>query len=93
MTPKPPCPYPESIPIKGFGVMRQPNRDYEVWMEGYAKAGAEVEQIRLDERRRIQDWIDKNDVYKVVLGHYKPPLGMKWIPIQTKQINLMEDME
>ena len=48
------------------------------------------EEIRLDERRKIQKYIDENNVYQVEFGHYEPPLNMKWIVLKTHRINLEE---
>ena len=47
------------------------------------------EEIRLDEKRKIQSYIDKNNVYQVDFGHYEEPLKMKWIPLQTKKVNIL----
>ena len=49
-------------------------------------------EIRLDERQKIQKYIDENNIYKVEFGHYELPLGMKWIPLKTKRINLEEEL-
>jgi len=48
------------------------------------------EEIRLDERQKIQKYIDENNIYQVEFGHYESPLGIKWIPLKTKRINLEE---
>ena len=48
------------------------------------------EEIRLDERKRIQQYIDGNNIYQVEFDHYEPPLGIKWIPLKTHRINLEE---
>jgi len=48
------------------------------------------DEIRLDERQRIQKYIDENNIYQVEFGHYEPPLMMKWIPLKTNRINLEE---
>jgi len=47
-------------------------------------------EIRLDERQRIQKYIDENNIYQVIFGHYEAPLGMRWIPLETKRINIVE---
>ena len=49
-------------------------------------------EIRLDERQKIQKYIDENNIYQVEFGHYEPPLMMKWIPLKTKRINLEEEI-
>ena len=48
------------------------------------------EEIRLDEKQRIQKFIDENNIYQVEFGHYELPLMMKWIPLKTHRINIME---
>ena len=47
-------------------------------------------EIRVDERKKIQRYIDANNIYQVEFGHYEPPLGMKWIPLKTYRIKLEE---
>ena len=47
-------------------------------------------EIRLDERQKIQRYIDENNIYQVEFGHYEPPLMMKWIVLKTHRINLEE---
>ena len=44
------------------------------------------EVMRLDERKKIQRWIDTNDVYKVIWEHYDD-CG-NWIPLRTERINI-----
>ena len=51
------------------------------------------EEIRLDERQKIQRYIDESNIYQVEFGHYEPPLGMKWTPLKTHRINILEDLE
>jgi len=51
------------------------------------------EEIRLDERQKIQKYIDENNVYQVEFGHYEPPLMMKWIPLKTNRINILETLK
>ena len=48
------------------------------------------DEIRLDEWRKIQKYINENNIYQVEFGHYEPPLMMKWIPLKTNRINLEE---
>ena len=48
------------------------------------------EEIRADERQKMQKYIDENNIYQVEFGHYEPPLMMKWIPLKTKRIKLEE---
>jgi hypothetical protein len=36
---------------------------------------------------KVQKYIDDNNVYQVVFEHYE---GIKWIPIQTKKVNIKE---
>ena len=46
------------------------------------------EEIRIEERQKVQKYIDENNIYQVEFGHYEPPLGMKWIPLKTYRVNL-----
>jgi len=41
-----------------------------------------------DTIKKIQKYIDVNNIYQVEFGHYEKPLGMKWIPLQTKKVHL-----
>lgn len=51
------------------------------------------DEIRLDERHKIQKYMDGNNIYQVEFGHYEPPLMMKWIPLKTTRINLEEELK
>jgi len=51
------------------------------------------EEIRLDERQKIQKYIDENNIYQVEFEHYEPPLLMKWIPLKTHRISIEEGFE
>jgi len=35
----------------------------------------------------IQNYIDKNNIYKVIFGHYE---GINWVPLRTEKVNLLE---
>jgi hypothetical protein len=35
----------------------------------------------------IEKYIDENSIYQVIFEHYE---GIKWIPLQTKRINISE---
>lgn len=50
------------------------------------------DEIRLDERQKIQKSIDENNIFRVEFGHYEQPLGTKWIPLKTHRINIMEEV-
>ena len=47
-------------------------------------------EIRLDERRKLQDYIDNNNIYQVEFGHYE---AIVWIPLKTKRVNILEVMK
>lgn len=51
------------------------------------------EEIRLDERQKVQKYINENNIYQVEFGHYEPPLKTRWIPLKTHRINIEEDFE
>ena len=51
------------------------------------------DEIRCDERRKIQKYIDENNIYQVEFGHYELPLNAKWIPLKTHRVNLKEALK
>ena len=51
------------------------------------------DEIRINERQKIQKYIDENNIYQVDFGHYEQPLGIKWIPLKTKRVILKEVIE
>ena len=49
--------------------------------------------IRLKVLNEVQEWIDANDVYKVIWPYYdyEPPHEYgQWIPLKTERINILE---
>ena len=48
--------------------------------------------LRMQILKEVQDYIDNNDIYRVEFGHYEPPLDIKWVPLQTHRINIMEEL-
>ena len=51
------------------------------------------EEIRIDERQKIQKWIDGNSIYRVEFGHYNYSNDNPyywWQPLRTHKINIME---
>ena len=51
------------------------------------------EEIRLDERQKLQKYIDENGIYRVEFGHYdytNPNPHYWWIPLKTHRINILE---
>ena len=53
------------------------------------------QEIRLDERQKIQRYIDENNIYQVEFAHYDYSGDNPyywWIPLKTYRINLEEVM-
>lgn len=53
------------------------------------------DEIRLDERQKIQGYIDENNIYQVEFGYYdyaERGYG-QWIPLKTHRINIMEVLD
>ena len=46
------------------------------------------DEIRLEERQKMQKYIDENNIYQVEFGHYD--YSDKWVPLRTKRINILE---
>ncbi len=52
---------------------------------------AEVQQVRKAFAEEIQKYIDENNIYQVIFGHYEDLY--KWVPLQTKRINITEVLD
>ena len=52
----------------------------------YIDTPAHDQQVRKDLIEEIQKYIDANNIYQVIFGHYEDLY--KWVPLQTKKINL-----
>ena len=52
---------------------------------------AHDQQVRKDLIEALQKYIDANNIYQVIFKHYEDLY--KWVPLQTKRINITEVLD